>query len=90
METRAAAMLGVAMLAAWGAGCWPFVVDQCELRCPSGATSTGAGGGGGTGGAGGGSPATDRFVDPVAGDDAGPGTEEQPLKTLKQALSIAR
>ncbi|MCC6558048.1 MAG: DUF1565 domain-containing protein, partial [Polyangiaceae bacterium] len=26
----------------------------------------------------------------MAGDDAGPGTEEQPLRTLKRALSIAR
>ncbi|MCC6552680.1 MAG: DUF1565 domain-containing protein [Polyangiaceae bacterium] len=87
MGTRGAAALGAAMLATWGAvavaGCWPFVADHCELRCVSGATSTGAGGGGGAGGA------ADLFVDPVAGHDDWPGTEEAPLKTLKRALTLA-
>jgi hypothetical protein len=51
------------------------------------ATSTGAGGG--SGGAGGAPMVTQLFVDALGGNDANPGTEQKPFKTLTRALSIA-
>jgi predicted RecA/RadA family phage recombinase len=34
-------------------------------------------------------PVLDLFVDPLGGNDANPGTQQKPLKTLKQSLSLA-
>ena len=83
-----------------GAGCGrPFsAAAECAPACGGAdASSSGAVGGGGAagatssgaGGEGGGPPVAELFVDPVEGSDAGPGTEEEPFRTLKKALSIA-
>lgn len=86
------------LLAAAAVGCGSDSPEACEAGCPSGSSTTGAQGGGGAagspsgaGGDGGhgGFLVTDLFVDPIAGDDAAPGSVDAPLKTLKKAISIA-